>query len=317
MTTKDLNYYVEHPDEMPDDPALIDQIVNSTLVEGEADPDGKTAEDKGKEPETLKEPEKEATDTQGEKPAGVLAKDGKNLIPFSVLEKTRERAAQLEEAIRAQAEEIERLKAGKASTEDVELFSDEELEAMESDDPVIAKMAKAVLASKKTIEALNAKLQEKEQAAVEEESTKRRNAVQEAIDANPDLAVWQQADEGTPEMERWEYAVKQDAILKDLPKWQGKPLSERYQEVVRLVKEGFGDQVQSTDRNGGGKKEDPPTRKPAANRDEGPTSLSELPGGRAPEGNELNIDAIPTFDLAEKVMSMSDAKLQALLQRVA
>ena len=317
MTTKDLNYYVEHPDEMPDDPALIDQIVNSTVVEGEADPDGKTVETEGKTPEDPKEPEKEATDTQGEKPAGVLAKDGKNMIPFSVLEKTRERAAQLEEQLRAQTEEIERLKAGKASTEEVELFSEEELEAMESDDPLIAKMAKAVLDAKKTIGALNAKLQEREQAAVEEESARRRNAVQEAIDANPDLAVWQQADEGTPDMERWEFAVKQDAILKDLPRWQGKPLAERYQEVVRLVKEGFGDQVQSTDRKSDGGGKPPPNKQPAAKLDEGPTSLSELPGGRAPEGSELNVDAIPAIDLAEKVMGMSDAKLQALLQKVA
>ena len=70
-------------------------------------------------------------------------------------------------------------------------------------------------------------------AAPEWEPDIQKPAVQEVVDANPDLLEWQSKAENAA---LWDAAVAQSNALDGFPGWRAKPLADRFAEVVRRVK---------------------------------------------------------------------------------
>lgn len=311
---------MEHPDEMPTDPAEIEKIVDGTSIEGSS-PDDAGIDASG-DPEVTGEDLKDPDPPKDEpKPQGVLAKDGKHVLPFSVLENTRAKNLELQELARQQAEEIERLKAGKdANPDNAELFSEEMLTALEEEGPAMAAIAKTMRAQQEAIQKLTAEAEARRNAAEQAEQKKAATTVQEAIDANAALAEWQSAQSDSPEAQaRWEHALKVDSMLRELPAWSNKPMSERFAEVQLRVQRDFGDEVTnpSADQSKSAGKPASKTAAPSRrDRDDGPMTLSDLPGGIAPDSGS-NYDAMDTSALAIAMEKMSQAQIDAILMKVA
>ena len=382
--TKDLKYYLNHPDEMPDDPKVLESLANDhvRLITGEAeqeltidrfadkaekddknsapsDAEAKVVEDAKKAEEekaaaeakakeeadkATVEAEKATADAAAEAkkvaeakaaeeaakaaPEGVLAKDGKTVIPFAVLTSARERAKAAESLAEKQAQEIERLKAEKAGkttaqAEEAAVLSDEELAALAEDSPTLAKILKA---QQGTITRLNEKINavttKTEQHEVEAR-TEAANAVQEAIDANPILAAWQ-VDE---DQSRWNEAARMDRALRESPSWSGKSFNERFVKVVELTKAIFGEAVEPPKQDVKDVKVDKqpsPTeaeikaaaeaKLAAKSKAALPVSLSQIPGGTPPAVDERErVEQMSVQELGSKLLGMTKEQQEAYL----
>lgn len=178
---------------------------------------------------------------------GVLTRDGKHVIPYSVLEKTREtalenerRARQLEESNRRLQEQIDALAAGKGETgagQPVEVFSRDRIEAVRADFPEMAELMESQnrLAAE-LAEARRAAVPAQPAAATEDQ----RAAVQAAIDNRPLLAKWQAE---SPLL--FGRATEIDDALRNDPAWAAKPLDDRFAEVERRLAAEIGVPVQA------------------------------------------------------------------------
>lgn len=321
---KDLSYYMEHPDEMPEDPDVLAKLMDGDAPTGDSI-DSDTVEDGKAKDETKDEAKPEAADAKKEgeaapakasddKPAGVLAKDGKNILPFEVLEGSRKRAAALEEQLRATQDELQALKEGK-SAEEQALLSEEDLAAVEAESPALGKVLRAM---QKEVMTLREEASERRESVTKQSQDTVRQQMQEAIDANEDLAKWQVGEANSPEAKRWARAVEFDRELREDPDWKDKPMQERFAEAERLTKLRFGDPLtQSADDPA---KADPkPTEKPVVKKAEpakpAGLSLSDLPGG-APPAADATSEAEP-LSLYSSMQKMSDDEIQRMLQNVA
>lgn len=318
---KNLDYYMEHPDEMPEDPEVLAKLIEDVdeksddSIDSETVDDGEGKEEAKDEPEESAEAKKEGEPEKAEedKPTGVLAKDGKNILPFEVLEGSRKRATALEEQLRATQDELQALKEGK-SAEERALLSEEDLAAVEAETPALGKVLRAL---QKEVTTLREEAVERQQAVTTQSQDAVRQQMQQAIDANQDLARWQVAEPDTPEARRWQRAVDFDRELRQDPDWQDKPMQERFAEAERLTKLRFGDQLpQSADDPPKG--EPKPTEKPVARKPEPKPqglSLSDIPGGNPPSADTSSeIDALSLFSSMQK---MSDAEIEKMLREVA
>lgn len=262
--------------------------------------------------------------------AGVATKDGKHVIPYSVLKNERERATRAEQLAQEMRERVEALEAmvktgnqgakdgESARTEDQQPpesdLSSEDLEALKEDFPTVYK---AVMASMAKAEALAAKLQPVEESvrnAQYDQARSTAETVQEAIDAVPKLAHIQATDQ-----DAFELAKQFDATLRTQKAWANKPLSERFQKVTEMVEAAIG----SIDVPG----EPPPSpsaedlRKAAMAKAAGakqrsvPTSLSEFPAGQPPAQDERDAaEQLSTLQLAEKFSRMTPDQMDAYFQ---
>jgi hypothetical protein len=354
---KDLNYFLEHPNEMPEDTAeierlaaeqyaashaadtstlSIDQIVKplddkagassgATTGKEEAKPDAVEAEAAAKaEADAAAAADAKAAEqaAAAAKPDGVLAKDGKNVIPYAQLETARQRATAAEQLAAQQAEELAQLKAqvasGKPATTDaeVETLSDEELDALEAESPTLAKLLRGQQA---TIQKLTGTVQalaqhQGEQVATEVAEVK--SEIQEAIDANPTLAAWQTDKDQT----MWNKASKFDKLLRSEPEFANVPFADRFAKVIELTKSALGLPAEKPAEPGAVKNE--PTAaeikaQAAAKLKETktlPRSLSDIPGGAPPAVDERErVDDMSAAELGAKFMDMKPEALQAYL----
>lgn len=268
-------------------------------------------------------------------PQGVATKDGKHVIPYSVLQGERSRASRAEQIAREAQERVAQLEAQLKSgsqgantgegarTETTEPaageLSNEDLEALKEDFPTVYK---ALLASQAQARALEAKLKPVAETVRQQEVETARTAaesVQDAIDATPKLAHIQ-----ANNAEAFELAKQFDAALRGQAAWRDKPLAERFAKVTDMVENAMG----PIDLPGA---KTPPTsqtpealRKAAearaaeaarANRSAVPTSLSEFPAGQPRAQDERQAaEQMNTLQLAEKFASMSPEQMDAYLQ---
>ncbi len=188
---------------------------------------------------------------EGEEVAGVATKDGKRVIPYDVLAQTREakkaaeqRERQLAEAHQRALAELEALKSGQSNAASqaqaqaaADLISDDELQEIEADIPVVGKLAKAYRQLSQQLANVTQQVHAPQQAATQATEAAR---IQELIDQRPLLAQWQ-ARGGMA----WQSAVALDAKLQADPAWVGKSEAERFAQVERLIAEDFGIQVPS------------------------------------------------------------------------
>jgi hypothetical protein len=273
-------------------------------------------------------------------PKGVVAPDGKSIIPYGVLQgertarQTAERA--LEEMSDRFAELQDRLKAlesGKPADATKSSDIDEingQIDKLAEEAPEVAEMMrKIVSANQARVEELQAKLDKVEttQAKSEEEIEADINReVGEAIDNNPALTYWR-----AEKPELFAEAVAFDDVLKHRPEWQGKPFAERFEKVVKLVAaDHAGEDILPAE-----PKQEPkvdpvkPKADPAAvakaaeaklakaEQAPGVTTLSDLPAGAAIEQSEQEkLESMSSVELELKFRSMTPDQINAYLQKV-
>lgn len=270
--------------------------------------------------------------TSEQEPEGVATKDGKHIIPFSVLKGERDRAARAEqlanEANQRIAELEEKLKAGtpqaktgeSADTNDsiqgIDNLSDEELETLKEDFPTVYKGVMMALSVSKDVAS---KLKPVEESVRGDQEARQRSAadeVQEAIDSVPKLAHIQA---NNPEL--YELAKQHDAILRGQSQWQDKPMSERFKKVVELVEASTGQTVDLPETHKTNSMSAAELAKAArnkaaaeaaANKSIVPTSLSEFPAGRHAASDEHSAATeMNHLQLAEKMAGMTQAQMDA------
>lgn len=264
-------------------------------------------------------------------PTGVQAKDGKHVIPHSVLKETRERltaASEENEALRQahqQSEErtsaletqladlrgqLDKVAAKTGQTRDTaKAAADPEnpLAGLNPDD-YPPELVKAITGLVDQVKDLRSKVDDfgtREDSRTAGEADARRGMVQTLIDQNEELASWQS---GNPEA--WAAAKRHDAALRDNPTWADRPMAERFTRAVQLTRLELDlpeakpkDDAQQKPKADA--KAAPPTKpldppKPAA-----PSSLSHIPGGAAPATTE-----------GEALMQMDGLKGAAMLAKM-
>jgi hypothetical protein len=228
----------ETPEEID---ALLDQLESDGFELGDDDADDlKTTDtkplkvDNTGESATLGEGEEESG--EGDTPQGVLAKDGKNVIPYDVLEREREEKRLLQEQLNQfQSRESEwqtkerLLELRNKQLEDLGVdpedlpenfkVTEEQLDTLAEDYPEIGKVIRHLVAKVNNFESTSS------------QSQPSSNPVADAIAQNSDLSAWHK--EGG---ELWNKAVEIDEQLQSDPQWKNKPLAQRFAEVSKLVK---------------------------------------------------------------------------------
>lgn len=258
----------------------------------------------------------------------VEGKNGTGKIRYEVLQNTRTRLQESAAENAALRAELEAARAGKpaaAVTEPpaaaapvtppakavsaapvVRLYSEEEITKLRErfDDSIVEDMVMnrtAAVYANDRVNALEAQLAERDRDVVHE-------TVQDMIDDDPVLSVWQSSKPGTPEHDRWQEALAQDELLKVHPAWRGKPWQERVPEAARRARTIFGDPEPTSGTPAPNTPATPSLSEKAAAAIKAangtvtlPATHSDLPAGVAPAQSET-----------ESVAAMSNQQLERL-----
>ena len=262
--------------------------------------------------------------------AGVATKDGKHVIPYSVLKSERDRASRAEQIAREAQERVaaleSQLKAGNQGANNGEGartdpqqptasdLSAEDLEALKEDFPTVYK---AVMASMAAAKALETKLQPVEESVRSAEAERERSAtetVQDAIDSVPKLAHIQATNK-----DAFELAKQFDATLRTQSAWASKPLTERFAKVAEMVESAIGPIDLPGSKKASPSAEDLAKAAKAkaeqdakASRTNVPTSLSEFPAGQhAAQDEREAAEQLTHQQLAEKFAGMNADQMDA------
>ena len=262
---------------------------------------------------------------------GVATKDGKHVIPYSVLKGERERANRAEQLLREAHERLNQMEqqsrpgseakdGGIAPTEPeaTDELSDEDLEALKEDFPTVYAGIQAAMARTK---ALEAKLQPVEQSIQQQEQNRQRteaDQIQDAIDAVPKLAHIQSNDKAA-----FQTAVQFDQLLRSQPEWADKPMEERFAKVVEMVESVKGaitlpngqKSLSAAEMAAAARAKAAETAK--AKGTQAPISLSEAPPGVAPAADEIQaLEQMNPLQLAAKFDSMTPEQIDAYLSTI-
>ena len=285
-----------------------------------------------KEPEAKGKLETEPGQSDSEDDAaGVATKDGKHVIPYSVLKTERERASRAEQAMTEMKERVALLESmvktgieGARNGENARAdqsesqagdMSDEDLESLKEDFPTVYRALKASMAK---ADALEAKLRPVEESVRSSDSERAQSAsetVQDAIDSVPKLAHMQATN-----AEAFDLAKQFDATLRGRTEWADRPLSERFAKVTEMVEAVLGPvSIPGATRTTAAKNEDLKAAAKAkaaqstkAVRSDVPTSLSEFPAGQhAAQDDQEEAENLSHLQLAEKFSTMSPDQMDA------
>jgi hypothetical protein len=266
-------------------------------------------------------------------PEGVATKDGKHVIPYSVLQSERNARSRAEQLAREAQERVTALEAqvnsanqGANNGESARTnqgqtasdISDEDLEVLKEDFPTVYKAVMASMAAARALEAKLAPVEESVRSQEAERAQSATESVQEAIDSVPKLAHIQASNP-----EAFALAQQFDNTLRGQAAWADRPLSERFAKVAEMVEATLG----QIDLPGGQKTSQPSAedlRKAAeakakdnakATRSNVPTSLSEFPAGQhAAQDEKEAAENLSALQLAEKFASMSPDQMDAYFQ---
>lgn len=195
----------------------------------------------------------------------------------------RERAERLEA-------ELAELRSRVPAEPNPDEITEDELREVEESMPFIAKIARRVIGKPAQKEQATEQQAEAQSAPKGQPSVP--EVVQDAIDDTPDLLAWQ----SSQDQERFQAAIEMDKYLATLPAWKDKPLSERFQEVVRRVKADRGELTSQ-----------PTTVQPVEIQRARPSTLTDIGGaGQAPNTDPLSLD---------RMAKMSDDDIVAGLLR--
>lgn len=251
---------------------------------------------------------------------GILARDGKHVIPYDVLEAERtgrqrveQEAFLLKQQLAEEQRKIDLLtsqikQAGMTPDplpEDTRI-SDEQIARIKEEYPEVAN-ALTLMARK--YDYLQARIQEAQQVPQE-------NPVVQAMNAVPDLVDWQRSDP-----DKFAVAIHLDEKLQTEPVWKDKPLTERFAEVARRTRAAYGEvpshSVVEQDKN---QKVLAAVADKVAKADAAaavPDSPSELGNTAAVPQDKFEQLLGASYADAEAVMSgMSDADIDAILEKL-
>jgi hypothetical protein len=332
---KTLDYYLEHPNEMPTDAAAIEQLFEAHQA---AHPDAA-----GDTPPAGEKPKVEAK--PADKPAGepkiegVLTKDGQHVIPYAEMERrineateskeaeavarkaAEDYAHQLEANIREVNDRIKALEAGGAKPADAPVTMElpkELMDTLKSEFPTIAKAVEAQQALlKHAAEKLEAV--EKRIGSAERERTQDvESEVESLIGRVPELQAWR---EKTPYLFARAQAVEGDlfkdkAFMDAHPELQNDDVA-RYKEVVKRVKQEIGlpatPDPSPEDKRTEQEKADAIV---AGTKPTAPNSLSDLPAGKPPSTPSESLENLSAVEIGNRFMGMTPEKIQEQLARL-
>lgn len=313
MTEQDLQYYIDSG-EVPDDPEILEKIIqmtNSTdSIEGEVSNKQVEAEDKTEASVATdaKETKEEAVNAE---PEGILTADGKHVLPYDVLKAERQRAADL----KREADELRQQLAAKSNavsdqsmTEFTGMSEQDLIEMQEYFPEKYETLVKNLEASNQMRQKL-AQIEAEEARRAQEEANQRVAKVQEAIDSNPLLSSWKDNDPV-----KWKAAIDVDAALLNDPETAKLSIAERLERVTKAVAQLYGIQTEAKPEPTPVKKADEikvQAKKPPIN------SLSDLPGGEAPEATELEkLENMSPVEIGALLATMSPEQQQAFFNRL-
>ncbi|EHF6669275.1 hypothetical protein J2H33_000215 [Salmonella enterica] len=173
---------------------------------------------------------------------GILARDGKHVIPYDVLEAERAEKQRLTQRYEQQLAEEQRKidlltsqikQAGMTPDPLPEQarISDEQIARIREDFPEVAN-ALTLMARKYDYLQSQVQREQPQREVGERDNT----AVTVALNATPDLVEWQQSDP-----DRFALAVHLDEKLQTDPAWKDKTLTERFTEVARRTRAAYGE----------------------------------------------------------------------------
>lgn len=320
-TVKDLDYYMANPHEMPDD-FVAKQLGESTEEEVSAASSAEPEVEDESTPEKV-EAKAEEPELKEAEPEGIASKNGKHILPYSALATERERRQSAERAMAELAQRIQALEGSKQAAPVAEAPSEEngeDLEAIMSDFPTLAGPIKALLSKVNQLEGQLNTVAQREQQREQQDEQARTLTVQEAIEANPTLFYWQNANE-----EMFKAAVAFDDQIKADPRNQSLSLEDRFSRVVAAVEAVYGKtelppeyrkdepKSESLDTLAGKAKE----KIEQAVRKSSPKTLSDLPGGIPPESSkDEQMGNMSPTELGAMMMKMSPQQVAELLTRV-
>lgn len=266
----------------------------------------------------------------------VLAQDGKHTIPYSVLERERNRAIQAEATAAALAEEVKQLQAGKKPDAEsaAAALSEEDLAQLDQDLPGVAKVIRAQMTmieqltgSVKTIKA-GQDVQERSAEQV------RIDAEEAAIAANPELVALREAmaAKDPKATARWNTVVDAYSALSNDPDLVGLPTADLINRAAQGVKTLYGGNLLPA----GTAVPQTPAASPAAptaaelqakadaalaaaekSGAAAPHSLGDIPGGSAPATDEAAAMLGKSgAQLTAEFMTMTPEQIEAKLNRL-
>ncbi len=342
MALKDLQHYIDHPEDTPTDPTELAEL-HALLIAGEtgaadtpkdAETDSATASaGEAATPEKTDAAAAPAAKEDGaqEGEAPITSRDGKHTIPYVVLQSEREKRQAAESAVAdltAKLNDIQsQLSAGtkagdRQAQESIEaageLMSPEELEALREDFPAFGKVIDSLLTK---ITTLSTKVEDLTASESQREASAKRATVatvQELIDENPLLAHLQATD---PEM--FSRAVDLDNTLMKDPRF--KDMATRFDRVAETMNNLYGPFPEYAPKTKADTKSEQTPSVSAAEmkaavkakvdaKPATPKSLSDLPAGDPPATDELqSLENASPAEIGAKLMAMSAEKRNAYL----
>lgn len=313
---KDLSHYLNNPDDLgslsdaeldalADNPAQS-QASDATATEEKGDTQSAVTPDSaadGQASEKAAQPE-----TQ---PDGILARDGKHVIPYSRLEDSERRArelAQQVEQLTAAAKNAEASKDGSQSpTQTDDFLSEEELAELETDLPALAKVIRASQVQVKNLSEQVATLSKGHEAQLQERENEGQKAWAAALEKNAKAAFL----DATLAPDVGIRYVNAAAAL--YPDWANMSYEARADAIVRQY-EAVNGEVKV---NGIARTVTPPAEQTQESKPNVPVSMSGIPGGSAPAVDEAAALLSKTVaELTEDFMRMSPEQIEAQLNRI-
>jgi len=274
----------------------------------------------------------EGTPSGTGKPKGVQARDGDHIIPYSVLERERDRASRAEATAKALAEQLQSLQSGKTveaqAPANAGNLTEEDLAQLDTDLPGVAKVIRAQMAAIEAMQGTIHTLQQENEIEQQNRQAAALDQTEAAIMANADLKAWRDAAtrKDNPDPLMWNRAAGLDEVLRDDPDWKDQPLATRFAKVVESMRSLYGVPAAATPTPPAPV---PPAPQPATDLKQVadaklkaepapvPTTLSDIPGGAAPAQSDIEtIENTSAVALGQKFLSMSPDQMDAYLARI-
>lgn len=260
--------------------------------------------------------------------AVVLARDGKNVIPYQVLQQERERAIRAEQMVRDLTTKLEQDQAaaqqGKATKSlDLDQIVDEQLlEQLREEAPDVARRMDNLIGLAKS---LSEQVDAGRPAAEEAEAARREQQVQALVTVEDTIvSIPKLAHLRTTAPAEFNEVATIDAMLRAKPAWQDKPLAERFGAALRMYEAEHGaiELPDPATAAAGKQPADPAARvaeavAKAKAEASGPSTLSDIPGGQPAAASEADaIAALSGSALTDRFMNMSPDEIEAQLARL-
>ena len=332
---KDLQYYLDHPDETPDDPAVLLQLAEQMTVPPVAEEPPPPEEKDEKQPDpapSSEEPKKGEAKQAKEEEAEILMPSGKGTIPYAVLKSEREKRQAAEATVAELSQKMEQVqaqlakgttkgdaKAVEIGTEALATMSPEELDALRSDFPVFGKVIDSLMGTIGTLTKEVETLKQSEQVRTTTSQNQAAATVQELIDGEPILLHLQ-----TNDPDLFDKAVEIDRALMNNPKYPD--MASRFKKVAEIMDSTFGPFEGVPEKV----KDLPAAKEPSVDKDAArkvvmekiekakavPNSLSDVPSGEAPASDEVaNLESLSALEITDRLMKMSADQRTAYLNR--